>query len=247
MTEKAKIVLVDIETAPSLGWTWGPKWETSIIDFKTDWYLLSFAYKVLGEKKVIVKALNDYSGYKKDKENDKALVSDLWEVFNSADILLGHNADKFDIRKANARFLTHGLPPPSMYKTIDTLKMARRSFNFDSNKLDDLGHYLGLGRKLPHTGFHLWRGCMNGDAKAWSLMKRYNSQDVALLEKVYYALRPWSSTHPNVNRGQLQSCPKCGSDKVQRRGFEYTLLRQKQRYQCLGCYGWYSGPARRIE
>jgi hypothetical protein len=245
--ETAKIVLVDIETAPSLGWTWGPKWETSIIDFKTDWYLLSFAYKVLGEKKVTVKALNDYPGYSKNKENDEALVADLWEVFNGADILLGHNLDKFDIRKANARFLTHGMPPPAPYKTLDTLKIARRSFKFDSSKLDDLGHYLGLGRKLPHTGFHLWRGCMDGDLKSWNLMKRYNAQDVTLLEKVYYAVRAWSSTHPNVNKGVLQACPKCGSKNVQRRGFEYTALRQKQRYQCLSCHGWHSGPARKVD
>jgi hypothetical protein len=247
MTEKAKIVFVDIETAPSLGWTWGPKWETSIIEFKTDWYLLSFAYKIAGEKKVYTKCLSDYPSYKKDLENDKALVADLWSVFDSADIIVGHNLDKFDIKKSNARFLTHRFNPPSPYRTVDTLKVARRSFKLDSNKLDDLGHYLGLGRKLPHTGFNLWKKCMDGDLKSWKLMCRYNAQDVVLLEKVYYALRPWATTHANINRGELQACPKCGSKNVQRRGYEYTLLRQKQRYQCLNCHGWHSGPARRVE
>ena len=244
--EKSKIILIDIETAPSLGWTWGPKWETSIIDFKTDWYLLSFAYKILGEKKVTVKSLKDYSGYRKDKENDRELVGDLWKVFNEADILLGHNIDRFDIRKSNARFLTHGLIPPAPYKTVDTLKVARRSFKFDSNKLDDLGHYLGLGRKLPHTGFNLWKKCMDGDLKSWKLMCRYNVQDVLLLEKVYYALRPWATTHPNVNKGVF-ACPTCGSTDTQKRGFSYTLLRQKQRHVCNTCHRWWESAAKKVE
>jgi hypothetical protein len=245
MTEKAKIVLIDIETAPSLGWVWA-KYDTNVIDFKTDWYILSFAYKTLGGGKVQTKCLADYPGYKKDLENDKALVSDLWKVFDEADILLGHNLDSFDIRKANARFLTHGLPPPSPFKTIDTLKIARRAFKFDSNKLDDLGRYLGIGRKLPHTGFHLWRSCMTGDLRAWGLMCRYNAQDISLLEKVYYAVRAWSPTHANVNKGEPETCPKCGSKDVQRRGFNFTLLRKKQRFMCTKCRGWFEGSVEKV-
>jgi hypothetical protein len=247
MTEKAKIIFVDLETAPSLGFSWGPKWETSIVAYKKDWFLLSYAYKVMGESKIHTKCLADYPGYKKDLENDELLVNDLWKIFDEADILVAHNGNSFDVRKAFTRFVTHGLPPPSPFKTVDTLRIARKAFRFDSNKLDDLGNYLGVGRKLPNTGIHLWLSCMAGDPKAWKLMCRYNAQDTALLEKVYYALRPWATNHANVNRGERQACPKCGSDKVQRRGFEYTALRQKQRWQCLSCFGWYSGPAKVID
>ena len=242
MKSPSRIVFVDIETAPSLGYVWG-KWEQNVIEFKQDWYILSFSYKVFGEKKIYTRSLIDYSGFAKDKENDEALVNDLWKIFDEADIIIGHNVDKFDIRKTNSRFLSHKLPPPRPYKTVDTLKIAKRVFKFDSNKLDDLGRYLGLGRKLPHTGFHLWLGCMQGDTKSWDLMKKYNAQDVALLEKVYMLMRPWSTTHPNVNQGQI-ACPKCGSTNTQKRGFSYTLLRQKQRFQCHGCGGWFEGSAK---
>jgi DNA polymerase elongation subunit (family B) len=247
-TTPAKIVFIDIETAPSLGWVWG-KWEQNVIDFKRDWYILSFAYKVAGEKKIVTRGLIDYAGYRKDIDksgNDEALVQDLWKVFDEADILIGHNGDSFDIRKANSRFLVHKLPPPTLYKTVDTLKIARRSFKFDSNKLDDLGRYLGVGRKLPNTGFNLWKGCMQGDAKSWKQMKEYNKHDVELLEKVYYLLRAWAPTHPNVNKGE-NACPKCASFNVQKRGFSYTLQRQQQRFQCLSCRGWYIGSARKAE
>lgn len=245
MTDSAKIVFLDIETAPSLGYVWG-KWQQDVIEFKQDWYVLSFSYKYFGEKKIRTHVLADYPSFEKDKENDERLIGELWTILDGADIVIGHNLDKFDIKKTNTRFISHGMPPPSPYKTVDTLKIARKAFKFDSNKLDELGRYLGLGRKLPHTGFRLWLGCMNGDTASWKLMKKYNEQDVALLEKVYLLMRPWASTHPNVNKG-VTACPKCSSTNTQKRGFSYTLLRQKQRYQCLACRGWYEGPAKVIE
>jgi hypothetical protein len=247
MSEKARMIFIDLETAPSLGFSWGPKYETSVIEYKKDWYLLAYSYKVAGESKVYTKCLADYPGYRKDLENDELLVNDLWKIFDEADILVAHNGDSFDVRKANTRFVTHGLPPPSTFKTVDTLKIARKVFRFDSNKLDDLAKYLGVGRKLPTTGAHLWFRCMAGDLKAWRLMRRYNAQDLVLLEKVYYLLRSWSPTHPQVNKGQHGACPKCGSINIQKRGLSYTLLRQKQRFQCLSCRGWFEGSAKKAE
>jgi uncharacterized protein YprB with RNaseH-like and TPR domain len=243
MKTPAKILYIDIETAPSLGWVW-QKYETNVIDFQRDWYVLSVAWKWAHEKKTNVLGLIDFPDYKKDIENDKHLIEAVWKLLDEADIVIGHNADSFDLPKLNTRFLTHKLKPPTPYKTVDTLKIARKVFRFDSNKLDDLGRYLGIGRKLPHTGFHLWRGTMTGDPKSWTLMKRYNVRDVILLEKVYFLMRAWHPTHPNVNQGEF-ACPKCSSFKVQKRGFSYTPLRRKQRFQCQSCAGWFEGPAKK--
>lgn len=244
METPAKILLLDIETAPSLGWVWG-KWQQNVIDFKMDWYILSFGYKWAHEDAVHVLGLDDFAGYKRHPENDKALMKALWKLLNEADIVIAHNGDSFDLPKINTRFLTHQLPPPKPYKTIDTLKIARKVFMFDSNKLDDLGRYLGVGRKIPNTGFHLWRGCMSGDPESWSKMKEYNCHDVELLERVYYLVRAWDKRHPNVNFGE-KACPKCASFNIQRRGFEYTLLMKKQRYQCMSCRGWWSSGAKKL-
>ena len=246
----ATIMYLDIETAPSLGWVWG-KWETNVIDFKSDWYVLSYAYKFAGQDKVTSVGLDDFAAYKRDKEDDKQLIKSLWKLIDKADIIIAHNGDGFDLPKINTRFLTHGLKPPTPYKTVDTLKIARKVFKFDSNKLDDLGRYLGVGRKLPHTGFHLWKGCMSGDPAAWKLMKEYNGHDVELLEDVYEIMRPWHTGHPNVNKFSANlACPKCGNTNVQRRGFSYTLLSRKQRFQCTGansCGAWYEGSAKKAK
>lgn len=242
-----KILLLDIETAPSLGWVW-QKWQTNVIDFKKDWYMLSFAWKWLHEDQVHVKGLIDYPGYERHTESDKALAKDLWKLLDEADIVIAQNGDAFDIPKINTRFLIHGLNPPTPYKTVDTLKIARKAFAFDSNKLDDLGHYLKIGRKLPHTGFHLWKGCMSGDAEAWKTMKEYNAHDIELLEQLYYKVRAWDKQHPQVNKGEIagEACPKCASHNVHKRGFAFTLQRKKQRYQCRNCAGWFEGSAKKV-
>lgn len=232
-----EIYLFDIETAPSLGWYFDLWKEGNIVGTKENWYMLSFSIKKLGERKIHTFALPDFRGYQKNKENDRLLVEKLWGFFDTADILIGHNLNSFDVKKSNARFIHHRLPPPSPYKTIDTLKVARSKFKFDSNRLDALARSLGFGSKLPTNGFETWKGCMTGDMKAWRLMKKYNEQDVVLLEKVYLALRPWMTNHPNINLGtdRLQNCPTCGSSRLVKEGHRYSLTGAAQRYSCLDC------------
>lgn len=243
-----KIAFIDIETSPNLGWVWG-KWEQNVIEFEREWHILSFSVKWLHERGTNTYALPDYpAAYKVDPENDRKLIQELWKVFDEADIIITHNGLKFDIPKTNARFLEHGLPPPTPYKTIDTLVLARKHFAFSSNKLGDLCVKLGLGGKVKHPGFELWRKCMLGDPKAWKLMKKYNAQDVVLLEKLYLKLRPWHETHPNVAlmKGQYHACPACGSLKTQARGWYYIVARRCRRYQCQDCHKWSKGAYEKI-
>lgn len=243
---KLKILLFDLETAPSLGWVWA-KYETDVLDFEQEWYLLCFAAKWL-DGKMMTHALPDFKGYKPGSENDELLVRELWKLFDEADILIAHNGDKFDIRKANARFAYYKLPPPSPYKTVDTLKVARRYFAFTSNKLDDLGKHLGYGRKLTHTGFALWQGCMRGDAKAWKHMIDYNKRDVVLLEEIYLHLRPWIQSHPNVSilSDKPDGCPNCSSTKLQSRGKGISKSGVYQRFACQDCGAWSKGSTKKV-
>jgi len=241
-----KILLFDIENAPNRGWTWG-KWKQNVIDFEKEFYILCFAYKWLGNGGTKVKALPDYHGYKKDKEDDSKLVKAMWDLFNEADIVIAHNGDRFDIKKMNTRFIMHGLPPPKPFKSIDTLKITRRHFAFVSNRLDDLGRYLKVGRKLKHIGFPLWKGCMSGDRDSWKIMKRYNKQDILLLEKVYLKLRAWYPQHPNYNVFTFgEGCPTCGSDHIQKRGWGITATGRYQRYSCMNCGAWPRGKHEKI-
>lgn len=233
---KARTLIYDIETAPIIGTVW-QKYEADVIWSIQDWYMLGFAYKWLGERQTYVVALPDFRGYKPGTPNDINVVKSLHALFNEADIVVAHNGDKFDQKKTQARFIYHNLSPTQHYKSVDTLKVARKHFSFTSNKLDDLGEHLGLGRKLK-TDKDLWRGCMAGDLQAWAKMKRYNKQDVILLEKLYLRLRPWTDNHPNMANiaGRPETCPRCGSDEgFQASGFKFTKTGRYRRFQCKAC------------
>jgi DNA polymerase elongation subunit (family B) len=170
---KPKILLFDIETQAGLGWFW-EQYETNILAVKEPWYIISFAYKWLGEKETYVYALPDFKGYRKNKKNDKELCRKLWELLNSADVVIAHYGDAFDLKKANARFIHHGFKPVCPSVSIDTKKVASKHFKFGSNKLNALAGYFGIGQKEVTTGFQLWLDCAEHDKKeAWAHMKKW--------------------------------------------------------------------------
>jgi DNA-directed RNA polymerase subunit RPC12/RpoP len=125
------------------------------------------------------------------------------------------------------------------YNTIDTLKIARSKFRFNSNRLDYIGKFLGLGQKI-HTDFNLWKDIMlNNDKLALDKMIDYCIQDVVLLEKVHKELNNHipSKTHYGVIFGEGRgSCPECGSDELvknNKRVMASGLV--KIQYKCKTC------------
>jgi hypothetical protein len=207
-----------------------------VIEFVRERQIICFAWEWLGTSERGVLALPDFAGYKRNPDDNKALIRELHKLISKADIVIGHNIDGFDDKRANTDFIKHGFPPPPPHKTIDTLKVARSKFSFNSNRLNDLGAFLGLGEKVKHGGFELWRGCMAGDPAAWALMKRYNQGDVTLLKRVYLKERPWIANHPNLTAKDPEfGCPKCGSKKVKRNGWTVDRYGQKPRFRCLAC------------
>jgi uncharacterized protein YprB with RNaseH-like and TPR domain len=232
--KKPKILFFDIETSPNIGYSWG-RWEQNIISFQKEWEILSFAWKFQGKKTVRCLTRADF----KDK-TDKSLVRMLRAVLNAADVVVAHNGDQFDVKKSTARMIYHGFSPTKPLKSIDTKKIAKKYFNFNSNSLNDLGTYLGLGKKLNTGGFDLWLGCMANDKKSWATMAKYNKQDVVLLEKVYDKFRPWIHNHPNVAKlYNIGECPKCTSPNVVKRGIRANTAGLQQQMLCNDCKGWY--------
>jgi len=241
--KKPKIMFYDIETSYTVGAVWG-LFEQNVAKVLRDPYMLTFAYKFAGDKKTHVLALPDFSLYKKDKKNDRELIKKLWDLFNEADIIVAHNGNSFDQKWAYARFIANGLKPPAEAKYVDTKIVAKNRFRFNSNSLDNLSKYFGLGGKLD-TDIDLWVDCIeHDDPKAWDKMKRYNKMDVDLLEKVYYKMLPYIKNHPNLNiyGNTTHSCPNCGSSNVHKRGMAVVGRTGKvQRYQCQDCGAWSQG------
>ena len=236
-----KTIILDIETAPSLAYVWGV-WKQNIGQdmLINHTHIMSCSVKELGKPEVRY--------YENRGTDDKEIVTDILAELDDADFVVAHNGRKFDIPVINARAVKNNLPPPSPYKVIDTLAIAKKEFRFIKNSLENLAIELDVPlRKLGHDkypGFKLWLGCINGEELAWEEMKQYNIMDVEVLEQVYLRLRPWASTHPNVTTadfGDYEKCPKCGSSKVHKRGYRYTNKGKYQRYRCTCCGGWSSG------
>lgn len=237
-----KILILDIETAPILANVWRI-WDENVglNQIHSDWHLLSFGAKWVGEKRII------YEDQSKVKpiDNDVKLLKSVHGLLDTADIVVAHHGKKFDLPKLNARFLTNGFQPPSPYKIVDTREIAARTFGFTSNKLEFLSNTLCTKKKLSHrnfAGFELWKECLAGNPKAWAEMKRYNIRDVEALEELYLKLRPWQQTGaPNFGVFTDQEtpvCPKCGSENISRNGFVCLAVGKYQRFKCRDCGAW---------
>ena len=191
-----RVLLFDLENTPITGYAWGVGKYDRVIRVQDPWYILCVGYRWLGEDTTHCFGIDDTDV--KEWNDDRGVVAKIHELFTEADVLIAHNGDRFDIPKARARMIIHGMKPPRPCLSVDTLKMARKEFEFTSNSLDAVCQVLGLGRKSPTGGFDLWLRCMAGDEEAWRTMKAYCQSDVELLEKLYLRLRPWAARHPNL-------------------------------------------------
>lgn len=243
---KPKIVTLDIETSPLESYTWG-LWEQNVgLDqIKTEWSILAYAARELGKQRTVYKDTGGRGvGLVRD---DSKLLTDLWHILDSADIIVAQNGTRFDIKKINARLIAAGYGPYSPIRVIDTLTAAKKHFAFTSNKLAWTSKYLTDVPKSEHKefpGFELWKECLLDNPRAWKVMKKYNVRDVLATEKYYLRLRPWISAHPNLGAyvdGHDHNCPKCGSAHVTKQGINVTQQGRRQQYQCQDCGSWSHG------
>ena len=168
----------------------------------------------------------------------QSMLKRIHELLEEADVVCHYNGTKFDIPTLNNEFFLYGLGQPSPFQQIDLLKVTRKNFRFPSNKLDYVAQQLKLGRKTKHMGMEMWRDCMEMCPKAWRVMKRYNIQDVKLLESYYNKVLPLIHNHPNwglFKDAERPTCRNCGSTSVIKKGIERTNTMTYQRYKCKSC------------
>jgi hypothetical protein len=231
----AKILLYDLETAPLLAHIWSP-WDKFVTHERLvhDSFILTWAAKWLGDDEVLYDAL---TGEEAIEQNDSRIVDNLAEMIREADIVVAHNGDKFDVPMLNNRLLKHGLEPIPPVRSIDTCQLSKRNFRLAYNKLDYLGEFLGVGKKIK-TDWSLWERAYHGDEEGIAEMTDYNIQDVVLLENVFDRLVPYVRNFPRLVNAAYEGeekCPYCGSYDLQRRGYHQTNVSNFQRFQCKTC------------
>lgn len=212
-TPHIKRLFMDLETSPCIGYFWRPGYKVNLSydNILEENKIICICYKWQHEDKV-------HSLTWDSKQNDKKMLQKFIKVANKADELVGHNGDRFDLKWVKTRCLKHNIPAFPKYATLDTLKAARGTFLFNSNRLDYIGQFLGVGQKTETGGFQLWKDVMTGDKKALAKMVEYCENDVVLLQDVWERMKNYVP-HKTSIRGQEQDlpkycCPECGNKNV---------------------------------
>lgn len=236
-----KILLFDIETLPMEVLVWGLyKQKIPYENILKEWCIVSWAAKWLFGTDIMSGVISPKAA---KERNDGQIIGRIWSLINTADIIIAHNAKKFDVRKLNARFILHKLKPPMPYQVIDTLKESQKHMGFSSHRLDYLTRILTHTRKIK-TEYGLWKKCAGIEATpdmqetALKEMVRYNKQDVITLEDLYVELRPWIKSHPNLGLyyadAENSHCPNCGSIDLKREG-DKTYKTTVGRFRVFRC------------
>jgi DNA polymerase elongation subunit (family B) len=236
-----RVLIYDIETSLQTAAIFDLKYNDYISQesLLTERYVISICWMWLGEKKVhSVSVLDDPKRFARNPSDDKHVLEVFHKVLSEADCIVAHNGDAFDFRYLKTRMLVNNLPALPPISSIDTYKIAKSQFRFNANRLDYIGKYLGLGGKKS-TPKGLWLDVLRGSKQAIKTMVEYNKRDVTLLKDVFFRLRAYIPNYINRELFGEVGCPRCGSSKIQSRGYHRAISRVYRRWQCQSCSGWF--------
>lgn len=243
--KKFKRMFFDIETSPNvvLSWRSGYKINIDYNNIIKERAIICICWKWESESKI------HFLTWDKS-QNDKTMLKKFIIEMKKADEIIAQNGDKFDIKWLRTRALYHRLDCPPDFVSIDTLKLAKANFYFNSNRLDYISKFLGVGGKLPTT-FDLWKHIvLNKDEKSMDKMIKYCKTDVKKLEQVFTIMKPYvkHKTHRAVFAGRnVADCPECTSKntiiskrRVSSAGYKKIQL------QCKDCGKYFTIPASKL-
>ena len=228
-----RLLTLDIETAPMTVRTFGLRDQNIGIDQIVEHGgILCFAAKWVGERGIIYRSAWG--------DGEKSMIREAGALLDEADGVIGWNSARFDTKWIQAQLARFGYKRIAPFVNVDLMRSARHYFSLPSYKLDYVARFLGVGRKVKTGGFSLWAEVMDGDEQARRLMRRYNIGDTRLTEEVFQRMLAggWVKGLPNCAIEGDHSCPHCGSEKLQARGYTLSKTRRYRRWQCGSCGGW---------
>lgn len=213
-----KILVIDLETAASTAMTFG-RYNINLSQdniLTEGGWILCAAWRWLGSPTTFSLHLNQSEIRNQD---DGRIIAELFQLYEQADAILAHNSLGFDHKVIQTRALYHGFPALPSVKVLDTLALAKKNLKLPSNKLDSIGEYFNLGRKLSTGGIKLWKDVQSGDLTAMNNMVMYCIQDVELLHDIYIKIRQAGKAGSDFNAALYFNddkvrCRTCGSDDL---------------------------------
>lgn len=235
MKTNKRRLFFDIECSPNVVFSWKTGYEITLPhdNILEERAIICICWKWEGDDKV--------ESLTWDRRHcDKKMLKAFVPILNSADESIGHNSDRFDLKWLKTRCLFHRIPMYPKYTTLDTLKIARNQFLFNSNKLDYIAKFLGFDGKMETGGFGLWKSIvLDSCGESLKTMVEYCQKDVVLLEKVYDALRtyaPHKFNYATAYGNERYDCPNCESTKIhlsKTKTLATGIIKRQMR--CNGC------------
>jgi len=240
----AKILFYDIETTPLKAWVWRLGEQVVRHDHLDDDYnsygIICIGYKWNDGKPARILQW----GY--NEQDTEKVVREFDELANKADVVIGKNSDRFDVKHINAQRLISGLPglPTYLMNTDDLEKQIRKNFAFPSYSLDYLAKALLKNSGKDRMEFDDWINIVERKSReSYRKMLKYCKKDVEDTEKLWDFAKAHFKPRFNMatfNRGV--SCSNCGSNNIKKNG---TRNRGKTIFQMYYCndHGGYAGDA----
>lgn len=247
---KPKILFLDIEKTFSISGHF-PQWDTNLhqdAKFRES-HILSYCYainddevygNIIPAKELHQDVINSFVNDTVSTNIDKQLVEELWTLLDHCDILVAYNGKGYDVKEIQASFLKYDLPPPSPFKIVDPMIIAKRKFRLPFKSMKYLANYLNVTQKIDNSGLSLWKQVMLGDEISIQEMLDYNKGDVVTLREVYYKLRAWGNDGVNLaiyDDKHDMLCPHCGSHDIKPLTDKFTFTHNKKyfTYRCNEC------------
>lgn len=200
----ANILYLDIEVSKSLIYNYGLKVPSKYIghdNLVKPYYIICWTASYLHldtvwSASVNVRDTKDWS--------DKRILKKLRDLMESADVIAGHNVDAYDIKRINTRLLMNGLEPVTGKRTLDTLKIARQKFAFESNRLDYISQILGFRPKDDISNDDWLKIVADADKATLDKILTYNVGDVENGKNVLRTLMKYSGKREDYGAVRLQ-------------------------------------------
>lgn len=244
MAKKPKILIYDIETSLLQAWVWrcGDQVvrHNQLVDGKFNEYgIICVSYCWLHDDKP-AKCID--WGYR--AQDTGKLIEKFDKIIKKADITIGKNSDRFDVKHINTQRMLAGLPgyPEWSKRTDDLEKQVRKHFGqgLPSVSLDYLSQKLGFGGKDKMAfddWVHICQQTPGKGMKALKKMKHYCNKDVEDTRALWRRLEEHITPVYNIAgmRGETKGCVDCGSTNIIKNGTTATNKVLKQKFFCKDC------------
>ena len=232
----SKILYIDIETSPNKAvvWSTGKQFvgHTQIFEERQ---IICISWKWSGSDKIH----NIHWGF--NKQCDKKIVEKIIPVLNKADLIIGQNHKRFDIKWINTRIAYHELTPINV-KTLtleDTMLLARAAFYLNSNSMAYMSKFFKIEQKMDGGGWdRVKRIVLDKDKDALLEHIDYCNGDIKTTEELFERIKPYVDLTKSIaviDNGSRDDCPSCGSSDRIKQGFYYTKIGKYPKFKCKGC------------